>query len=67
MALQWVDVLVRSCCLGLHVVGSAGADGVALGGFGDFYLVLWQQVASVLGSLLAAEQDADIAVRSRYV
>jgi hypothetical protein len=66
MALQWVDVLVRSCCLGLHVVGSAGADGVALGGFGDFYLVLWQQVASVLGSLLAAEQDADLAVRSRY-
>jgi hypothetical protein len=32
---------------------------------GDFYLTLWLQVASVLGSLLAAEEDADLAVRSR--
>lgn len=67
MSLQWVDILVRSTLLGVHVLGQSAGQGSEQqqAEVGDFYLTLWLQVASVLGSLLAAEEDADLAVRSR--
>jgi hypothetical protein len=69
MSLQWVDILVRSTLLGVHVLGQSAGQGQGnreqQAEVGDFYLTLWLQVASVLGSLLAAEEDADLAVRSR--
>lgn len=64
MTLQWVEVLVRSCALGVCVVGGA-AESAGSGGVGEFYLVLWRQVVSALDSLLLADPSADAAVRSR--
>jgi hypothetical protein len=70
MTLQWVDVLVRSCALGVHVVGVAAASSASQstrsqGTVGEFYLALWQQVVSVLDTILAAEHTADLTIRSR--
>ena len=67
MCVQWVDILVRSTLLGMHVLAQSRTSGdEAAVVVGDFYLTLWLQVVSVLGSLLAAEDDADLTVRSRY-
>ncbi len=68
MCIQWVDILVRSTLLGMHVLAqsSSSTGGNEAAVVGDFYLTLWQQVVSVLGSLLSAEDDADLSVRSRY-
>ena len=69
MTLQWVDILVRSTLLGMHVLAQSlrTTGGTLPPAVGDFYLTLWQQVVSVLGSLLAAEEDASLVVRSRSV
>lgn len=64
MTLQWVEVLVRSCSLGVCVVGSV-AETAKPSGVGEFYLVLWRQVVSALDALLLTEPGADAAVRSR--
>eukprot|EP01032_Pedospumella_encystans_P015971 gene15971-18240_t len=66
MCVQWVDILVRSTLLGMHVLAQSrtSVDEAAVV-VGDFYLTLWLQVVSVLGSLLAAEDDADLTVRCR--
>lgn len=67
MTLQWIDILVRSTLLGMHVLAEScrAAQGEQSAAVGTFYLTLWQQVVSALGSLLAAEEDASLAVRSR--
>lgn len=65
MCIQWVDILVRSTLLGIHVLAQSAGEGEGDALVGDFYLTLWLQVVSVLGSLLSAEDDADLAVRSR--
>lgn len=69
MSTQWVDILVSSTLLGIHVVTQSG-NAVSVekqSAVGEFYLTLWLQVASVLGSLLSAEDDASLVVRSRWV
>lgn len=65
MCIQWVDILVRSTLLGIHVLAQSSMSGGEAVVVGDFYLTLWVQVVSVLGSLLSAEDDADLTVRSR--
>lgn len=70
VTVQWTDILVRSTVLGIHVLGEACAtaplgSSASLHAVSEFYQGLWLQVASILGSLLAAEEDADLAVRSR--
>lgn len=69
MTLQWIDILVRSSLLGMHVLAKSlqAARGDQPPAVGEFYLTLWQQVVSVLGSLLAAGEEACLAVRSRFV
>jgi len=68
MTLQWVDILVRSTLLGLHVLVQSlrATQSPQPPAVGDFYMTLWQQVVSALGSLLAAEEDAALVVRSRF-
>lgn len=65
MTVQWLDVLVHSTVLGLHVLGAAAAEGADLQATGEYYLVLWRQVAGVLDAVLRAEHEIDVNTKAR--
>lgn len=66
-----VYVLGEAACASAPPSGETGdgndssSSSAQLRAVGEFYQGLWLQVASVLGSLLSNEEDADVTVRGR--
>jgi hypothetical protein len=59
MTQQWIDIIVRSCVLGMTVLGATPSVGVA-----QFYLILWRQALSVIEAVIESA-EATVGVRSR--